>query len=101
MLDVARRRLKAKNKKVKPAKPKPPPASHWDVYPRSYVIDFFWDWHNSDYDQKLTPDGRPWQDQDELFWELVEYIRQLFKWAEYVAEHPTRKPLNAKTMEQL
>lgn len=98
MLRVAKARLKAKSKKFAPKKP--PAPEHWG-YDRGFIVEFFWAWHNSDYDQKLTPDGKPWQDQDPHFWDLVEYMRELYRWAEYRAEHPRRMPHNAVKMDQL
>jgi hypothetical protein len=52
------------------------------------VISFFWDWLAADFDPMLTPDGKPWIDQDDDFWVMVMYAYDLWKWAEKRAESP-------------
>lgn len=63
------------------------PPKAWP-YPKDMLIAFFWDWLAKDYDPAFTPDGKPWQEQDQDFWDLLHYIQDLWRWAEAKAKQP-------------
>jgi len=102
MLQTAKKRLQNKRRKAVPKKPRPP--DEWFAYPdKEVIIEFFWDLLGTDCDPRLTPDGKPWLDQDRTFWKLVHYIQDLFRWAEKRAEMPAMaiRQIDALSMDQL
>jgi hypothetical protein len=89
-LRTAKKRLERKKAGNKTGPKKPiAPAQPW-AYPEEYVLEFYWSWKSGDYSPLLTPDGRPWNEQDPAFWDLAWYFRDLDEWAEFRAEHPMK-----------
>lgn len=102
MLQTAQKRLANKKRKAVPKKPQPP--DEWLICPdKETVVEFFWAWLGADCDPSFTPNGLPWDQQDQGFWKLIYYLLDLFRWAEKRAEMPTMaiKPVGALSMDQL
>lgn len=73
---------------VKERKQKTPvePQEMPQKYPVELLESFYWSWEQSG--RTITPDGRPWIDQDPTFWYELALFERYQKWAEWVVEHP-------------